>query len=157
MTVEIVKRGPVLTEEKLANFENNNQLKLPEDYKSFMLQYNGGKPVPCDFPLIGHREESSDVVVFYGVDYELKALELQKNFDSIIGYFADPAFDKFFPIANDSFNDLICLDLSDEHYGAVVFIDRVPMWKDYTAKEIYVIADSFSAFLDMLYEVEYDD
>ena len=73
------------------------------------------------------------------------------------GYFSDPAFENFFQIAHDGFNDKICLDLSEERFGTVVFVDMVPMWKDHTEKDIYVIADSFSAFLDMLYEPKDDD
>lgn len=78
-------------------------------------------------------------------------------FDLNDGYFSDPAFDSFFQIGNDGFNDKICLDLSDERFGAVIFIDMVPMWKEHTDKDIYVIADSFSAFLEMLHEEEDED
>ncbi|TQV80785.1 SMI1/KNR4 family protein [Denitrobaculum tricleocarpae] len=62
-----------------------------------------------------------------------------------------------FPFATDSFGDPICFDLSEERYGAVVFIDLVPMWTDHSKKDLYVIAGSFTEFLEMLYEPEDDD
>ena len=155
--IKISKSGPPITQDRVFQFESLNEIKLPNDYKSFLIKHNGGKPAPNYFPLTGHREDASDVVLFYGIDYPSESLELQWNFDLNKGYFEDPAFDNFFQIANDGFNDKICLDLSEERFGAVVFIDMVPMWKEHTPKDIYVIADSFSSFLDMLFEVEDED
>lgn len=155
--LKIKRTGPSITEERLAAFEASNGLKLPKDYRKFLLSHNGGRPVRDTFPIAGHREEESDVSFFYGLDYPINSLELQWMFEMNDGYFSDPAFENFFQIAHDGFNDKICLDLSEERFGTVVFVDMVPMWKDHTEKDIYVIADSFSAFLDMLYEPKDDD
>ncbi|TQV80788.1 SMI1/KNR4 family protein [Denitrobaculum tricleocarpae] len=154
---ELVNRGPHLTKERLAEFETSNGIRLPSDYREFLLTYNGGRPVPDTFPLVGHKESESGVSFLYGIDYPIESLELQWMFDLNDGYFSDPAFKNFFQIGNDGFNDKICLDLSDERFGAVIFIDMVPMWKDHTEKDIYVIAGSFTEFLEMLYEPEDDD
>ncbi|CAN0604730.1 unnamed protein product, partial [Ectocarpus sp. 12 AP-2014] len=139
------------------SFESYNEITLPTDYREFLLASNGGRPTENTFALVGHREDASDVSFFYGLDHPMESLELQWMFDLNEGYFADPVFDNFFQIGHDGFNDKICLDLSDERFGAVIFIDMVPMWKDHTEKDIYVIADSFTAFLEMLYEAEDED
>lgn len=135
-------------------FEGENDVILPEDYKNFLLKFYGGVPEPDTFPIKGHREKVSSVAAFLGLRDDIESVELQWALDAHREKFEDPIFDQLFPIAYDSFNDSICLDLSEEHYGRVVFIDMVPMWKDHTAKDIYVIADNFDAFLEMLYEPE---
>ncbi len=98
-----------------------------------------------------------DIQVFYSLNDGIEVVQLQYNLDLHRERFDEPAFSSLFPIANDSFNDRICLDLSEERFGAVIFIDMVPIWKDHTAKDIYIVADSFDAFLEMLYEPEDED
>ena len=135
-------------------FESRNRIRLPESYKQFLLKFNGGVPKQDTFPLPSHREGDMDVSVFYDIDGKDEHLQLQRNFDFHKENLLDPAFADLFPIGYDSFGDPICLDLSEERFGAVIFVDMVPIWKDHTAKDIYVIADNFDAFLEMLYEVE---
>lgn len=65
--IDIEDRGPALTENQLLAFEASNGIKLPADYKTFLLTYNGGAPVPNAFPLIGHRENASDISFFMGL------------------------------------------------------------------------------------------
>ncbi len=98
-----------------------------------------------------------DVKIFYGIDHPSESLQLQWQYDFHQENLLDPGFATLFPIGNDSFGDPIYLDLSEERYGSVIFIDMVPIWKEHTAKDLYVIADSFSAFLEMLYEAEDED
>ncbi len=98
-----------------------------------------------------------DIHVFYDIDGGDEQLQLQGRYRFHQENLLDPAFADLLPIGHDSFGDPICLDLSKERYGSVIFIDMVPIWKEHTAKDLYVIADSFSAFLEMLYEEEDED
>ncbi|EEH2569867.1 SMI1/KNR4 family protein, partial [Salmonella enterica] len=34
------------TIEDICKFEKDNQITLPDDYKEFLLKYNGGQPCP---------------------------------------------------------------------------------------------------------------
>jgi uncharacterized protein (TIGR02996 family) len=40
--VEFLKRGPSVTAEEIANFEQRSGFTLPHDYRAFLLNYNGG-------------------------------------------------------------------------------------------------------------------
>lgn len=143
-----------VSEDEIGAFEKKNGIRLPQSYRRFLLAHNGGVPLPDVFPLPDHREGEMDVQVFFSLNDGVEAIQLQYNFDLYRERFDEAVFASLFPIASDSFNDRICLDLSEERFGAVVFIDMVPMWKDHTAKDVYLVADSFEAFLEMLYEPE---
>ena len=157
MLESISDSGRLVSETEVKAFEKRNGIRLPQNYRNFLLTQNGGMPSPSEFPLEGHREGVMDIQVFYRLDDGIEVSQLQYNFDLHHERFDDVAFASLFPIGNDSFNDRICLDLSEERFGAAVFIDLVPIWKDHTAKDIYVVADNFDAFLEMLYEVEDED
>lgn len=157
MLVSISSAGRKVSEAEIKAFEKKNRVKLPESYVEFLLLNNGGIPFPNEFPLVGHREEATDVQVFYRLADGLEVSQLQHNFDFHQENLLGREFIDLFPIGTDSFGDPIYLDLSKERYGAVVFFDMVPIWKEHSAKDLYVIADSFSAFLEMLYEEKDDD
>ncbi len=156
MLETVTEAGRSLSCTDLESFEARNGISLPEDYKAFLLKHNGGVPEQNCYPVADHREGEMDICLFYGIDQEHESFELQSQFEFYRENLEDPAFKNLFPIGYDSFNDQICLDLSPERYGAVIFLDLVPIWKDFTEKDIYVIADCFDDFLALLTE-EPDD
>ncbi|MDB6119605.1 MAG: hypothetical protein JWO08_3386 [Verrucomicrobiaceae bacterium] len=42
----MILNGPPLSEEEVAAFEQRHKVTLPEDYRNFMLAWNGGMPNP---------------------------------------------------------------------------------------------------------------
>ncbi len=157
MLESISNTGRKISDAEIKAFEKKNDVNLPESYVKFLLQNNGGTPSPNEFPLVGHREDATDVQVFYRLADGLEVSQLQYNYDFHQENLLGREFVYLFPIGTDSFGDPIYLDLSEERYGAVIFFDMVPIWKEHTAKDLYVIADSFSAFLEMLYEEDDED
>lgn len=158
MTLERIDRSArQLSESDIDVFETKNGIRLPESYREFLLKHNGGAPKQDTFVLPSHRERKMDVKIFYGIDHPNEFLQLQWQYDFHHENLIDSAFSDLFPVGNDSFGDPIYLDLSSERYGAVIFFDMVPIWKEHTAKDLYVVADTFSAFLNMLYEYEDED
>lgn len=56
--------------EALAQFEENHDILLPEEYRTFLINYNGGNALQTSFKI---KKESSDIRAFYGfenADYE---------------------------------------------------------------------------------------
>jgi cell wall assembly regulator SMI1 len=157
MLETVLSSARQLLESDIERFETKNRIQLPESYRRFLLRHNGGVPKQDAFLLSSHREKEMDVHFFLGIDNEDEHLQLQWHHDFNLENRTDPIFADLFEIAYDSFGDPICLDLSAGRYGAVIFIDVVPIWKDCTEKDIYVVANSFPEFLEMLYEAEDED
>ena len=51
-------------EKKIADFESKHGISLPEQYRGFMLKYNGGDTPETDFKC---KRTSSDVRAFFGI------------------------------------------------------------------------------------------
>lgn len=49
MKSKILHTGPKIGNTELEAFEKRHKLSLPEDYRAFMLEYNGGMPIPQVF------------------------------------------------------------------------------------------------------------
>ena len=63
MTV-ITDPGPLLTPQHLAEVEAELGAKLPGDYRAFLLNYNGGRPVPDTVAVDSAPGTPTDVQVF---------------------------------------------------------------------------------------------
>lgn len=130
-----------ISSEKLAEFESKHSIRLPEDYKEFLLTHNGGKPDPSCFNI---KNDTSDVRIFYGLNndgqYSVEvALKLYKNRLSR----------DIIPIGSDSFGNQICLGVMGESQNKIYF------WNhefEGTSKALTKVANSFSEFVDSLYE-----
>ena len=56
--------------EAVAQFKENHDIQLPEEYRTFLINYNGGNTLQTSFKI---KKESSDIRAFYGfenADYE---------------------------------------------------------------------------------------
>jgi hypothetical protein len=147
--VEITDANPFgsLSREKLEEFERQMGTPLPGDYKTFLLQYNGGRPAPSFFwiePVI----DGSEVFQFYGLHEGPAHLSI----DTYAGKerYGIPA--TMLPIGDNGVGDFICLDLSAVHFGEVCFLDHeIHPFHDPDAIEgITKLANSFSEFLALL-------
>ena len=105
--------------EALAQFEKNHDILLPEEYRTFLINYNGGNTLQTSFKI---KKESSDIRAFYGfenADYEY-------NFQ----YFLDHDFLSehiqagYLPIAEDSFGNYILLGIAKQNYNQIAFFDH---------------------------------
>lgn len=142
-----------LTSTEIERVEGIIGIVFPEDYKEFLLNHNGGRPVPCAFPLIGlDANPFGEVHYFFGIDDTDEAYDLLWNYDT----FMDRLPNNLLGIGCDAGGDLICLSCSGDDVGTVVFWDHhnVPEAPDYS--NVYFIANSFSEFLDSLCELPDD-
>jgi len=127
-----------LTIEELQDFENKLDTKLPESYKEFILENNGGIPEKRYF---GDYAISRFFSIKYGEDGG--KIEYVKR---VLGN-AIPK--EFLPMADDEGGWLFCLSLAEDTYGQIYFcpLDR---------NEVELIANSFEEFLGGLTEEEED-
>ena len=155
MTVRIENSFKPITEAELATFEQELDLELPNDYRQFLLVHNGGVPTPdlYDFKMDSFIYEGC-VTRFLG----LREGE-RYSFSRYLKTYQKRLPANLFPIALDLSVDLICVSTSGNDYGRVHFWDH--NWEitdgkpDYS--NVHFVANSFTEFLDMLYDDDEED
>ncbi len=146
--------------EQIAAFEKHIGHQLPAAYRQFLLQHNGGRPVPDAYMLRSDRGEEEDIVMcFFPLresdlgHVQVEDLEdlrtwplvcawddLQSDLVNLYETELDPPL---LPIATDGSSNYISLVLTGDTAGAVVFLDH-------ETAEMWALAPTFPAFLDSL-------
>lgn len=116
--------------EELSKIEGQYQITFPESYRNFLYRYNGGYTPRTKFKV---KKISSNVKGFYG----LGKVKLSVNQEMLEKWIPQ----KLFPIACDSFGNLILLCIAGARYGNVYFCDHEK------GMSPALITDSFSSFL----------
>lgn len=129
---------------ELDDFEIENAIKLPNDYRDFLLEFNGGVPIP-------NKNETPSTVVSYilGMHNGDYYASLYKHIDMFKGRL--PA--STFSIATDPFGNLFIMSLHPQGYGHIYFWDHEgePSYQDGDyIDNCSFVAYSFSEFLTNL-------
>jgi cell wall assembly regulator SMI1 len=128
----------------LVEFEETNEVSLPDDYKDFLLEHNGGRPEPNEL-----LELSTDVQWLYGMVEEPAWASFFHALDTYEGRI--PAW--YIPIGTDSGGNIFILSLFEENKGVVAL-----WWHEDEAEQngseyfdnLTHVADSFSEFITLL-------
>ena len=144
--------GP-LTVEMLEDFERELKAQLPDDYRAFLLQHNGGTPQPACFlapddPLEGDASPQSEreVVCFFALHHNAwddsteegsLAFPLQEAWRDLA---AEQPESNLLPIGKDWSGNYICLKYAGQERGQVLFYDH-----EYEVATS--LADTFEVFL----------
>lgn len=138
-----------LTEHDLDQLEIRIGVRLPHDYREFLLKYNGGRPIPSGFLIQGFPNNPYGMIhYFFGIDDQLESNNLMWHWEVMNGRLPDGLL----PIAGDHSGDLLCLTLYGDKHGSVVFWDFYDEHYPPTYKNIYHVANSFSDFIDSLFK-----
>jgi cell wall assembly regulator SMI1 len=146
--------GP-LTETRLAKLERKLKYRLPDDYRLFLLEHNGGRPTLSCFT-VGEDGEGSIVEWFFAIhdgpyeepeDWDRAGRELPPYFgqplEGVLKDFRSEHSAKgLLPVARDPGGNLICLGISGKRAGV--------WWYDHETEQFSKLADSFTAFLGSL-------
>ncbi len=156
--------GSHLAKNDFKKIEKELDLSLPSDYKEFMLQVNGGTPeedlIFRFTDVVTKKVNNSDLrelFVFY-FDEEKN----EDSFDDILRIYnsmvAEQLIPPFFlPIGDDSGGNPICINLSNDDYGAILFCDHELENTDTGFLAASKIADDFTEFLKGLYPLSLED
>ncbi|MBR4083997.1 MAG: SMI1/KNR4 family protein [Lachnospiraceae bacterium] len=125
-------------EEHIAAFEKENNITLPEEYKRFLLKYNGGRTPKTKFKI---NKVSSDVRGFYGLGNADEYFNFQKLIDNmnILEEFIE---DDMLPIASTVSGDDVTIGIGKEENGYVFF-----RYHD-KGKKYIKLTDSLCEFVD---------
>lgn len=130
--------------DKLLLFEEVIKKKLPNDYRTFLLHNNGGKPIPNYFK-IPNNEESS-IHIMYGIHNKL-----EDNLENILKIFKNRISSSILPIADDPNGNIIGIGISENNFDEIFF------W-NHELEIVTKISNSFKEFINDLYEyVEHDE
>ena len=150
MLERVDEQGPPIEASVIDAFEKKHGLQLPEAYKNFLLQTNGGRPRPGNFPITGlDKNPYGSIQAFYGLKTEHRSEDL----DVILDELQAPTVPKgILPIACTGYEaDELVIDLRDPA-APVKFFDSVPFWGNNVWKESYLhpVAVNFDALLASL-------
>lgn len=115
---------------EISKIESQYSITFPEQYKNFLLRYNGGYTPKTKFRTKGI---SSDVKGFYG----LGVVGLSVNREVIASWISQ----ELFPIACDSFGNIIFISFASNKYGYVFFCDHEKGMK------LSLITNDFPSFI----------
>ncbi|MDR2492647.1 MAG: SMI1/KNR4 family protein [Coriobacteriales bacterium] len=159
--MNITDSGEKLSEKDIAEFEEQFGIKLPSDYKAFMLENNGGTPEgewAFDFFEAVREEESDSVIRGFDILYINETME---DDDLKVGYTAllesGQIPDTLMPIAEDPYGNIVLLVVRGEHYGSVLFGNHELEEPETGHIVTSFIAGSFTEFLEACHELEFDD
>lgn len=140
-----------LSNRDLLNLESSLGVALPDDYRRFLLQHNGGRPYPKAFPLPNNPRDSHAFIERLFCVSTGNMYDIQKNADLMKGRL--PA--ELLPIAEDPGGNLICIAVLGENRGKIYFweheeefIDQAPSFEN-----IYFVANNFDDLLNSLVEL----
>lgn len=104
-------------EEYITQLEKQYSIVLPEEYKRFLLKYNGGMTPKTKFRI---NKISSDVRAFYGLGNADKYYNFQKLIDNM-NILEDYIEDSMLPIATTVSGDDITIGIGKEENGSIFF------------------------------------
>lgn len=135
-----------LSLEQIEVFENENNIKLTEQYVNFLLKWNGGKVIPNLF-MISNEQGPSVLNVFYGIG------DMYDNLTDFIDIMDERLAEGFIPIGDDPSGNVICLGTKEPYYDKIYFWDHEQEPEDPDdMSNMYFLANSIDEFLDNLYE-----
>ncbi len=119
MAIRIKQSRSRITDPQIALLEQELGSRLPDDYKQFLLNTNGGVPEPNEFD-VPATSTGSGVNIFYG--------SLAKAHDGDLVYeqilLKDRLPDRLVAIADAEGGNRVCLSSRPEDFGVVFFWDH---------------------------------
>ncbi len=144
--------SPSLSEEDIQKFELVIGQQLPDEYRRFLLQHNGGHPEPSVFNIQGDmitgKGNNSVVNRLFGL-HNGPHSSLMLN----VRTFHERLPKDLIAIGDDPFGNLLCISLGAKDTGCIYFWDHeeeVDEGETPTMQNVYWVAPGFLAFLECL-------
>lgn len=137
------ERFPLPSEAQVAALEEKLGITFPEDYRDFLLRFNGGA---FDDPTIEPTQEGcpQDMLnTLWGIGASIDSAELGEPGD--IELFDDNVPPKVLPIGDTPMGSLILLDTAPGEENGMIYFDE-------SFGESYYLADGIGEFFELLKE-----
>lgn len=146
MLKKINEQGKEISKKDIREFEDLIKYKLPNDYKNFLLKYNGGRPEPFIFKVEKFEGGENSIHTFLGFNRETESDNLLWSYNAL----KDRLPDTLLSIGYSDTDDQICLDLSEKNFGKIYLWDYAGECGKDCLDNVYYIAPSFGELLNML-------
>jgi len=154
--IPIADRGPRIAEDAVRRFEQQIGVTLPENYRSFLLDENGGY-APANHCVFRLRKGSSVLNSLYSLDDPCESSDLASR-QLYPTYPENDLPPNAIKIGYDDGGSSIVLILSGLHRGEVWYLDRVdprpegsnPRVDWFDRRDVSKIATTFHEFMDSL-------
>lgn len=135
------------TEEKIISLEQKYNLALPEDYKKFLLSYNGGIVEKDSSNEISVEDIDEKIVidVLYGIDTDNE----KSNIDYWMDNLSEDLLENTVIIGDDLIQGLILIICGGENEGVYYWDDSYHFENSDDEMNTYWIADNFTEFIEM--------
>ncbi|MCL6511720.1 MAG: SMI1/KNR4 family protein [Anaerolineae bacterium] len=148
MPVTILDAEDPITYNDVARLEERLGFRLPEDYRAFLLQHNGGRPKPNVFSLTDtDLATTEDTIAWFMCIKPGDVNDLLETASALQGRIPN----NLLPIAVDPFGNYICIAVLGPDKGRIYFWDHE---LESTVSNVYFLADSFDNLLHSLRELE---
>jgi hypothetical protein len=137
--VQFERSNGGISEKCLAEFEQRSGILLPEQYKKFLQQQNGGRPALGEFDVPSWGD--SIVNSFYGI-----AVGDSSDVERTMRSFSDVIPSHMIPIGNDPGGNQICIGIKGTSLGKIYFWDHESWDDDGGAETPIEIASSLEEF-----------
>ncbi|MEO0414212.1 MAG: SMI1/KNR4 family protein [Verrucomicrobiota bacterium] len=131
--MEIRSSLPTLTEPQLLEFRS--RFSIPDDYAWFLLNHNGGEPIPSMFNV--EMGDNSNIDEFFGIGGN-QGNDIELNLPLLTTY----GISGYLPIGIDISNSFLLIRTEQPDFGSVHFHNRTK------GGEIIKIADSFTQLIE---------
>ena len=137
-------------EEAISILENKYKVVLPEDYKRFLLQENGGRNTAYKYKnlvRISQISEEINIYVMFGVETNMKNADIEQWTSE----YRDDLFPNSIIIGDTIQHGFIVFWLSNEENRGIYYYDDTYEFESSTDDvNAYFLANSFSEFLSMV-------
>ena len=149
MTMKLDRFG-FANEEAISILENKYKVVLPEDYKRFLLQENGGRNTAYKYKnlvRISQISEEINIYVMFGVETNMKNADIEQWTSE----YRDDLFPNSIIIGDTIQHGFIVFWLSNEENRGIYYYDDTYEFESSTDDvNTYFLANSFSEFLSMV-------
>jgi hypothetical protein len=151
MLEKMVGCARTLTETDIVQLEHQIGVHLPDEYRAFLLRFNGGKPSPYCFPIRGMPKNPYGVIrEFYGIECPVLSSNLKWNCEVFWG---DSPRD-LLPIADTPGGNQLCLCLFGTDAGSIFLWDYYGAPRNPLSREgTFFVARSFQELIDGLFRL----
>lgn len=133
-----------LNEEDLIKFQNEINFELPDDYKNFLINFNGGVPEErYSTFMVDSINQEIGLQVLYGLNLE-DGLDLREWYDE----YQDDLLPNCIMIGHGLGFGFIILMNSPEKSGVYFWDNTFELGESSEDENVYKISDTFKKFLD---------